>query len=134
MAAISRHSRVSRASVNRLMNAFLGTSGPQPNPAINPSSRHASVLVFNHDSISKSSPTFYKWQRAFQSTDSTKSEDESQAAAEMSENEKKLTEEVATLKEKHGDIMDKYRRSLAENENMRKRLTKQIEDAKVFGI
>lgn len=30
--------------------------------------------------------------------------------------------------------MDKYRRSLAESDNMRKRLTKQVEDAKVFGI
>ena len=30
--------------------------------------------------------------------------------------------------------MDKYRRSIAENDNMRKRLTKQIDDAKIFGI
>ena len=37
-------------------------------------------------------------------------------------------------KTKHDDIMDKYRRSIAESDNMRKRLTKQIEDAKVFGI
>ena len=38
------------------------------------------------------------------------------------------------LKSKHDDIMDKYRRAIAESENMRKRLTKQIEDAKIFGI
>lgn len=31
-------------------------------------------------------------------------------------------------------MQDKYRRSLADSENLRKRLTKQIEDAKVFGI
>ena len=31
-------------------------------------------------------------------------------------------------------LQDKYKRSLAETENMRKRLTKQIEDAKLFGI
>ena len=30
--------------------------------------------------------------------------------------------------------MDRYRRSIAESDNMRKRLTKQIEDAKIFGI
>jgi molecular chaperone GrpE len=29
---------------------------------------------------------------------------------------------------------DKYKRSLADSDNMRKRLTKQIEDAKTFGI
>lgn len=29
---------------------------------------------------------------------------------------------------------DKYKRSLADGENLRKRLTKQIEDAKLFGI
>ena len=29
---------------------------------------------------------------------------------------------------------DKYKRSLADGENMRRRLTKQIEDAKLFGI
>lgn len=29
---------------------------------------------------------------------------------------------------------DKYKRALAENENIRKRLMKQIEEAKLFGI
>ena len=32
------------------------------------------------------------------------------------------------------EILDKYRRAIAESENMRKRLTKQIEDGKIFGI
>ena len=31
-------------------------------------------------------------------------------------------------------FQDKYRRSLADSENLRKRLTKQIDDAKIFGI
>lgn len=31
-------------------------------------------------------------------------------------------------------FQDKYKRSLADGENLRKRLTKQIEDAKIFGI
>lgn len=31
-------------------------------------------------------------------------------------------------------LQDKYRRSLADGENLRKRLTKQINDAKLFGI
>ena len=38
------------------------------------------------------------------------------------------------MKTKNEDILDKYRRSIAENDNMRKRLTKQIEDAKIYGI
>merc|ERR1712038_1309371 len=46
----------------------------------------------------------------------------------------RLTAEVTELKSKSDDFLDKYRRSIAENDNMRKRLTKQIEDAKIFGI
>lgn len=34
----------------------------------------------------------------------------------------------------HVYLQDKYKRSLADSENMRKRLTKQIDDAKIFGI
>lgn len=60
---------------------------------------------------------------------------------ELSENEKKLTAEVEGLKkeaeslnEKVKQIDDKYKRALADGENLRQRLTKQIEDAKLFGI
>jgi len=61
--------------------------------------------------------------------------------AELKDTEKKLapevevlTLEVTKLKEKSDELLDKYKRSLADSENLRKRLTKQIEDAKVFGI
>ncbi|XP_046637319.1 grpE protein homolog, mitochondrial-like [Daphnia pulicaria] len=67
--------------------------------------------------------------------------DEKATAPELSENEKKLVAEIESLnkdvenyKEKCSDLDDKYKRSLADTENMRKRLTKQIEDAKLFGI
>lgn len=60
---------------------------------------------------------------------------------ELSENEKKLTTEVDSLKketesltEKVKELDDKYKRALADGENLRRRLTKQIEDAKLFGI
>lgn len=60
---------------------------------------------------------------------------------ELSENEKKLTTEIEGLKketdslnEKVKELDDKYKRALADGENMRRRLTKQIEDAKLFGI
>jgi len=55
-------------------------------------------------------------------------------ASKLQEDISKLTSENSELKTKHDDILDKYRRSIAENDNMRKRLTKQIEDAKIFGI
>lgn len=45
-----------------------------------------------------------------------------------------LSEELTSLKEKHNELMDKYKRSLADSENLRVRLTKQIADAKIFGI
>jgi len=45
-----------------------------------------------------------------------------------------LTTSVEDWKTKHDEILDKYRRAIAESENMRKRLTKQIEDGKIFGI
>lgn len=45
-----------------------------------------------------------------------------------------LTEKIKTLAEENSDLLDKYKRSLADGENMRSRLTKQIQDAKIFGI
>ena len=45
-----------------------------------------------------------------------------------------MANEITELTSKYEETMDKYRRSIAENDNMRKRLTKQIEDAKIFGI
>ena len=45
-----------------------------------------------------------------------------------------MTTENNELKTKNEDVLDKYRRSIAENDNMRKRLQKQIDDAKIFGI
>ncbi|KAL5287585.1 GRPEL1 family protein [Megaselia abdita] len=60
---------------------------------------------------------------------------------ELTENEKKLTKDLETsvkeiedLKTKNNELLDKYKRSLADSENLRTRLTKQIDDAKVFGI
>uniref|UniRef100_A0A182NZM8 GrpE protein homolog n=1 Tax=Anopheles epiroticus TaxID=199890 RepID=A0A182NZM8_9DIPT len=60
---------------------------------------------------------------------------------ELTENEKKLTleleelrKESAELTEKVKTLDDKYKRALAESENIRRRLTKQIDDAKLFGI
>ncbi|XP_033251758.1 grpE protein homolog, mitochondrial-like [Drosophila miranda] len=46
----------------------------------------------------------------------------------------RLTKELADSKEQKSELMDKYKRALAESENMRTRLNKQISDAKIFGI
>ncbi|CAH8513059.1 unnamed protein product [Schistosoma turkestanicum] len=42
--------------------------------------------------------------------------------------------EMQKLSERYNDLDDKYKRTLAESENMRKRLMKQIDEAKLFGI
>lgn len=61
--------------------------------------------------------------------------------SETTENEKRLkseleliNKELSELKESKDMLEDKYKRALAEGENIRVRLTKQINDAKLFGI
>lgn len=126
MASLSRHTR--RLVANRrvisslLQSSSLATNSGRP------------ALLINHKSIVVDSPCSFS--KAFQSTNATENEGNATTTeqTEVSEVEKKLAEEIKELKEKNDDLLDKYRRSLAENDNMRKRLTKQIEDAKVFGI
>ncbi|XP_011153504.1 grpE protein homolog 1, mitochondrial [Harpegnathos saltator] len=45
-----------------------------------------------------------------------------------------INKEFIELKESKDILQDKYKRALAEGENIRVRLTKQIDDAKLFGI
>jgi len=54
--------------------------------------------------------------------------------AKVSENEKKLEEEVKKLTENNAELLDKYKRSLADFENLRNRMNKQVADSKKFGI
>merc|ERR1712060_468254 len=69
---------------------------------------------------------------------SSKKEEEASKAEEekpeVSEAEKALHERIAELEEKHAEVFDKYRRSLADFENLRNRMNKQVSDAKIFGI
>ena len=60
--------------------------------------------------------------------------EESETAEEVSDAEKALQEQVTNLAEKNVDLLDKYRRSLADFENLRNRMNKQVADAKIFGI
>ncbi|KAK7873919.1 hypothetical protein R5R35_012933 [Gryllus longicercus] len=52
----------------------------------------------------------------------------------LKEEVEKLNKDIASLEEKRQDLDDKYKRALAEGENMRRRLMKQIDDAKLYGI
>ncbi|XP_061393152.1 grpE protein homolog, mitochondrial [Musca vetustissima] len=64
----------------------------------------------------------------------TTNEDPSEQLKKLSADLEAVNKEVTTLKEKNEELMDKYRRSLADSENLRVRLNKQIADAKIFGI
>ncbi|XP_076758599.1 grpE protein homolog, mitochondrial Roe1 [Xylocopa sonorina] len=85
------------------------------------------------------------WQRQEYSTITEEKKPESgesqSPALELTEIEKKfkadielLNKELTDLKSNRNELEDKYKRALADGENLRVRLTKQIEDAKIFGI
>jgi len=89
-------------------------------------------------------PSRFSYQVQHYSTITEKKEPDNANAPpvqEITENEKKLkieleviNKEIAELKETKDLLEDKYKRALAEGENIRVRLTKQINDAKLFGI
>ncbi|KAK2575902.1 hypothetical protein KPH14_007270 [Odynerus spinipes] len=84
------------------------------------------------------------WRKQGYSTATEEKKTEGEAQAPLQEStaiEKKLkgeiellNKEIAELKETKHILEDKYKRALADGENLRVRLTKQIEDAKRFGI
>ncbi|CAB3992318.1 grpE homolog 1, mitochondrial [Paramuricea clavata] len=67
------------------------------------------------------------------SNDSTKSEQTVNTEGELSE----LDQKIKLVEEKDGiinDLEDKYKRALAESENVKNRMKKQVEDTRLFGI
>ncbi|XP_023021772.2 grpE protein homolog, mitochondrial Roe1 [Leptinotarsa decemlineata] len=46
----------------------------------------------------------------------------------------KLNKQITELSTQNAELLDKYKRSLADGENLRNRLTKQISEAKIYGI
>uniref|UniRef100_A0A182QI14 GrpE protein homolog n=1 Tax=Anopheles farauti TaxID=69004 RepID=A0A182QI14_9DIPT len=66
--------------------------------------------------------------------DTARVEDPSEAEKKLTLEVEELRKETAELSEKVKTLDDKYKRALAESENIRRRLTKQIDDAKLFGI
>ncbi|XP_062850612.1 grpE protein homolog 1, mitochondrial [Trichomycterus rosablanca] len=53
---------------------------------------------------------------------------------EQSASEKALAEEKVQLEEQIKELTDKYKRALADTENLRQRSQKMVEDAKLYGI
>ncbi|XP_011646230.1 grpE protein homolog 1, mitochondrial isoform X1 [Pogonomyrmex barbatus] len=88
-------------------------------------------------------PYVFSWQKKHFSTTEKKKPEETivPSMQEVIENEKKLKTEIDLLKKENAELKesrdifeDKYKRALAEGENIRVRLTKQINDAKLFAI
>jgi len=66
--------------------------------------------------------------------DKTQPQENSEGEPVVSEAEKTLQTENEKLLEKVKELDDKFKRALAEGENSRIRMRRQVEDAKVFGI
>ncbi|XP_041968503.1 grpE protein homolog, mitochondrial [Aricia agestis] len=75
--------------------------------------------------------------RTYSAEKPAESQSEKQLPANIEECHKQielLTTEVGNLKEQLKDYEDKYKRALADGENVRRRMLKQVEDAKSFAI
>ncbi|KAL4660937.1 hypothetical protein GN956_G1591 [Arapaima gigas] len=68
------------------------------------------------------------------STGSSTEEDSGAPKAEAGTAEKVQAEEKAQLEEQLREITDKYKRALADTENLRQRTQKMVEEAKLYGI
>ncbi|CAH1131187.1 unnamed protein product [Ceutorhynchus assimilis] len=89
-------------------------------------------LLFNSRSITISKTKFNKTVE-----ESSKSESTEVPPPEIgkgNEEFEKFNKQIAELTDKNLDLVDKYKRALADGENLRQRLTKQISDAKIYGI
>lgn len=83
----------------------------------------------------------FSWQRQYYGTiteekkpDTANVPPEQEATEKIKAELELINKELAELKESKDVLEDKYKRALAEGENIRIRLTKQINDAKLFGI
>ena len=77
---------------------------------------------------------FFSTKETKAEADGAKKEAADEEAKEVPEAERVLQEKLAEIEEKNSDLLDKYKRSLADFENLRNRMNKQVADAKMFGI
>ncbi|KAF7274522.1 hypothetical protein GWI33_012827 [Rhynchophorus ferrugineus] len=87
-------------------------------------------LLFGSRSISLSK------QKCNTAEETKKSEETTSSTldAKVSEEVEKLNKQIVELGKKNSDLLDKYKRALADGENLRQRLNKQISEAKIYGI
>lgn len=89
-----------------------------------PKCLHTSYYLYNSDQASGESP---KKPETEQNPNQT-------AANEASNELNQLKEKLTKLQSDFDDCQDKYKRALAEAENVRVRMRKQVDEAKIFGI
>ncbi|XP_014102284.2 grpE protein homolog, mitochondrial [Bactrocera oleae] len=103
--------------------------------------RYAAAVKSQNVLATRPALRFYSSENSAQKPQQSDSDGSNPLESAVAEATKKLIEEIEILskevndlKEKNDELLDKYKRSLADSENLRTRLTKQIADAKVFGI
>ncbi|XP_011206552.1 grpE protein homolog, mitochondrial [Bactrocera dorsalis] len=103
--------------------------------------RYAAAVKSQNVLATRPALRFYSTENSAQKPQQSDTDGSNPLEGAVAEATKKLTEEIEILskevndlKEKNDELLDKYKRSLADSENLRTRLTKQIADAKVFGI
>ncbi|XP_050296234.1 grpE protein homolog, mitochondrial [Anthonomus grandis grandis] len=89
-------------------------------------------VLFNSRSIAITKVRF----NTVEENKKTDSEAPSASPQETKVNEdiERLNKQLSELTQQNVELMDKYKRALADGENLRQRLTKQISEAKIFGI
>ncbi|KAH8340209.1 hypothetical protein KR067_013505 [Drosophila pandora] len=93
----------------------------------------AAVTAQNVSALRLASQRLYTTEKQPEEATGQTPEQKATAGAASPEVEK-LTKDLAAAKEQNAELLDKYKRALADSENMRNRLNKQISDAKIFGI
>ncbi|XP_055595721.1 grpE protein homolog, mitochondrial [Uranotaenia lowii] len=111
----------------QMLNRFVKLTSLVGKNSLNPL---AGVVSTSPKSTTFNVRRFYSNEEAIPKKDEDYTENERKLVAEI----EGLKKESASLLEKSKELDDKYKRALADGENLRRRLTKQIEDAKLFAI
>ncbi|KAL1506499.1 hypothetical protein ABEB36_005851 [Hypothenemus hampei] len=90
-------------------------------------------LFFNSRSITISKIKFNTTEESNKRSEMDNSESSS-VSEKVNEELEKLNKQITELSEQNTNLLDKYKRALADGENLRQRLTKQISEAKIYGI
>lgn len=91
-------------------------------------------LLFNSRSITLSRIKYNNTVEESKKTDQEVPLSGTATNTKVNEEVEKFNKQILELTEKNAELMDKYKRALADGENLRQRLTKQISEAKIYGI